>query len=114
MKHLVITAVAAGLIFILQGCSSNAHAENFKQSSIESTFPIPADAKEIKKKEDSAVYSLKGMKEEEGLPKAYLAKLEEDGWKESKSEQLGAMQTFKKDGKTIKVTSLTDKLTLEK
>ncbi|KZZ84718.1 hypothetical protein [Bacillus sp. SJS] len=114
MKRLVMSTAAAGLIFILQGCSSNAHAENFKQSSIESTFPIPADAKEIKKKEDSAVYSLKGMKEEEGLPKAYLAKLEEDGWKESTSEQMGALEIFKKDGKTLKVTSLTDKFIIEK
>ncbi|MBS2968105.1 hypothetical protein J9317_04965 [Metabacillus sp. KIGAM252] len=114
MKRLVMTTAAAGLIFILQGCSSNAHAENYKQSSIESTFPIPADAKEVKKKEDSAVYSLKGLKEEEGLPKEYLAKLEEDGWKESKSEQMGAMQIFIKDGKAIKVISLTDRFTIEK
>ncbi|MEC0370112.1 hypothetical protein [Paenibacillus chibensis] len=99
------------LVFILCviGCSTK--DEHFNNSSLNQNFPVPKTAELQEKKENSEEYTLKDVKEENGLPDYYRKEIERRGWAEI--DRLGSKYTFQNGNKKINLIVLTEKILIQ-
>jgi hypothetical protein len=97
-----------GLVLLLIGCSQEV---SYKLSAIHLDFPIPENAKltdgkaENPNLEKYVKYKWKDADEIGSIPSSYLKVIKQNGWKERKEEQLGAVRFFEKDGTVVVVTT---------
>lgn len=93
----------------LSGCAYHyAEEDGYRMSVINSGFPVPKNAYEIRPEEctteiaKSAKYKLKDIGDAEGTPPAdYLSEIEDWGWSEMEDKRAGHVHYFKKEGKII-------------
>ena len=106
-KVLVLMLLLAAMV--MTGCSYHyAEEDGYRMSVINSGFPVPKNAYEIRPEEctteiaKSAKYKLKDIGDEEGTPPAdYLNEIEVWGWTEIEDKRAGHVHYFKKEGKIM-------------
>lgn len=96
--------------------STKSHADSYKPSTLDSSFPVPKSASvSNKKSKDPQLpyvrYQYKGLTDIQ-KQKAYFTHLQQVGWKEKKEEQMGGMHVFYKGEKKMHMTIHDDFFTL--
>ncbi|WP_054950644.1 hypothetical protein [Numidum massiliense] len=114
-QRLYFSIVCITVVALLVSCSqSSIDLTSFRGSEFDDEFPVPKSALIAKKRNSHIEYKLNGLTEENGLPDRYFKEIKKWGWEEQKEEQMGALQVFTKDGKTIEIITLTDHFILLK
>lgn len=103
---------------LLTGCmKSEPSWTSFEGAANDKTFPVPKEANRTDRtsgnsKLDYVRYSMKGLKEDEHVPEAYLNKIKEWGWKEKTEEAEGSSHVFEKQNRVINLTIHKDYFTV--
>lgn len=106
-KNLVIVILLPLLLVII-------YFNLYNESSTIKGFPVPknAELEHASKEKKFEEYAWGSASEENGLPLSYLFMIKLWGW--SKSEQMGTLTIYEKDGKKVDVISQTDYLFISK
>lgn len=88
------------------------YGQSFKEAIYSEGFPVPATAKmlQVSNVNQSESYTWKPASEENGLPMRYQLIILFSGWK--KTDQMGALTTYEKNGVTVDVISQTQSLAI--
>lgn len=103
---------------LLTGCvNGDPSWTSYEGAANEKSFPVPKEANRTDRtsgnsKLDYVRYSMKGLKEEDQVPEAYLDKIEEWGWRENTDEVEGTSRVFEKQNRVIHLTIHDDYFTV--
>ncbi|MCJ8013080.1 M56 family metallopeptidase [Paenibacillus sp. KQZ6P-2] len=111
------------VMLLISGCAltdakSNDNPREVKPSVVNPDFPVPNDAELTKGEAKNpniksyAKYIWNEADEIKSIPDHFLREIEASGWNEKKTEQMGAMRVFEKNGTIIWVTTHNGFITL--
>ncbi|MCJ8015103.1 hypothetical protein MUG84_25810 [Paenibacillus sp. KQZ6P-2] len=106
------------VVILITGCGKSEPSwTTYEGAANEKTFPVPKEANRTDRnvgntKIDYARYSMKGIKEKDSIPEAYLQKIKEWGWKENTEESEKASRVFEKQNRIVHLTIHDDYFTV--
>lgn len=102
VRYLFITFIAFIIVLTFY------YGQTFEESIYTEGFPIPGQAKlqKVSSEKSFESYTWKPASKENGLPIRYELMILLSGWK--KSDQMGAMTTYEKNGKKVDIISQKD------